>query len=1050
MSKKINIIAEIANAHQGDPENALELARAAVKSGADSVKFQIYFSDEFMTVSHPRYEHFKNQSFEPKTWDSVLRETKKLGVEVYADVFGVRALEIAIENEIDGVKVHSSDLVNTRLLDELAYFDKKIFLATGGSALIEIRYALDHLEVYDKPSEIILMHGFQAYPTKIEDSKLLRIKEIGSLFPDDLSLGYMDHVDAADPFSLVLPLLTIPYGVKYIEKHITFLRSNKGVDYYSSLEPREFVKFVEYVRMCENAIGENPLSFSESERNYRKTVKKNWTSTKPLRAGEIIKKTDLVMKRTPSFVAPPLFEEIAGKKLVDRMPFEGVVNKDSVEHKVLAIIVARTRSSRFPNKALAHICDEPTICHLIKRVLRAYEKGYVDNIAFCTTTDASDDKLADLAASFPVSVFRGSVDDVLARMMLAIKDFQDHDVVLRITGDDILIDADYLNKTVIHHLQTNSHYTDAKKLPSGTEVEVFDSRVLQIIYELSNDSSGTEYLTNYVLDSQDQFNMSTLPVCPSHQSDYRLTIDTPEDFNVVSKLLSWFKEKGVQYSYSVEDIIGYLDSHPHVASLNQNTAQRSMPIDIDSSLSWRVLTANPLVTVYITNYNYAKYIRQSIDSVLNQRSKNVELIIIDDGSTDSSRSIIQEYAGNIKVKIIFQDNKGLNTTNNIALNLARGKYIMRLDADDYLDENAILLLSDKMENDPELAMVFPDYYMVNEDGEIISHEYRHNFGNAVSLYDQPAHGACSMVRREVLLEVGGYSEEFQCQDGYELWVKLIGRYKIDNINLPLFYYRQHANSLTSNNDKILKTRCDIIQKHTQNEICEKHQNLCIIPIRADGNENPLALRSFSGSTLLDITIDQALHAKNIDSVILTTNDERIYAYAKKTLDEKIIVDKRPTSLATLNVPIEKTVNYLLKKYYGELDLPETITILNYEYPLRSSKYIDNSIDVICLYDADSALSVSKRSRNLYRHEGNGLIPFSSNTQLRLERNAVYEEQGGIHSFRYKSFCENGQLMSGKVTHILLDDISCKMVQSEVDFEIAQYLYQKRIKAGSNV
>jgi glycosyltransferase involved in cell wall biosynthesis len=536
----------------------------------------------------------------------------------------------------------------------------------------------------------------------------------------------------------------------------------------------------------------------------------------------------------------------------------------------------------------------------------------------------------------------------------------------------------------------------------------------------------------------------------SHQSDYRLTIDTPEDFSVVSKLLAWFKEEGIQYSYSVEDIIKYLDSHQEVAYLNQSVSQRAMPINIDSGLSWEDLTASPLVTVYITNYNYSKYIRQSIDSVFNQSFRKFELIIIDDGSTDSSRSIIQEYAGNKKVRVLFQDNKGLNATNNIALNLARGKYIIRLDADDYLDENALLLLYEKMENNPGLAMIFPDYYMINEDGKKISHEYRHDFKNTVSLYDQPAHGACTMIRKEILLEVGGYSEEFECQDGYELWVKIIGRHKIGNINLPLFYYRQHGNSLTSNNDKILKTRCDIIRKHTGDKISEKHQNLCIIPIRADENESPLALRAFSETTLLDITIDQALHAKNIDKVILTTNDDRIYGYAKQTLDLKIIVNKRPTSLAAPNVPIEKTVNYLLREYYGELDLPEMITILNYEYPLRSSKYIDQSIDVICLYDADSSLSVSERSRNLYRHAGNGLVPFSSNTQLRLERDAVYEERGGIHSFRYKSFCESRQLMSGKVTHILLDEISCKMVQSEVDFEIAQYLYQKHLKANSTV
>ena len=97
----------------------------------------------------------------------------------------------------------------------------------------------------------------------------------------------------------------------------------------------------------------------------------------------------------------------------------------------------------------------------------------------------------------------------------------------------------------------------------------------------------------------------------------------------------------------------------------------------------------PLVTVYITkNYNYGSYIKEAI-SVLNQSFKDIELIIIDDGSSDNSREIIESYMQLNHVRVIFQKIKGLNITNNIAMRLARGKYLVRLDADDYFREDAI-------------------------------------------------------------------------------------------------------------------------------------------------------------------------------------------------------------------------------------------------------------------------------------------------------------------------------------------------------------------------
>ena len=105
-----------------------------------------------------------------------------------------------------------------------------------------------------------------------------------------------------------------------------------------------------------------------------------------------------------------------------------------------------------------------------------------------------------------------------------------------------------------------------------------------------------------------------------------------------------------------------------------------------------MIKKDPLVTIYITNYNYGKYLQKSIESVLNQTFKNFELIIIDDGSTDSSKSIISKFKNNSKIRVVYQKNKGLNQSNNLALKISKGRFIIRLDADDWLDIRALEIL----------------------------------------------------------------------------------------------------------------------------------------------------------------------------------------------------------------------------------------------------------------------------------------------------------------------------------------------------------------------
>ncbi|ODS33741.1 MAG: glycosyltransferase family 2 [Candidatus Scalindua rubra] len=221
----------------------------------------------------------------------------------------------------------------------------------------------------------------------------------------------------------------------------------------------------------------------------------------------------------------------------------------------------------------------------------------------------------------------------------------------------------------------------------------------------------------------------------------------------------------------------------------------------------------PKVTVYIPTHNYDRYIDKAIQSVLKQTMTDWELIVIDDGSTDNTIETISKYKTHPKIRIIEQDNKGLNVTNNIALRLSNGKYIMRLDADDYLDENILLVLSNILDEKPDIGLVYPDYYHVDEEGEIVEIVRRKKIEEEVELLDLPAHGACTIIRKECLLDLKGYEEEFSCQDGYDLWLRFIKRYKPYNVNIPLFYYRQHPKSLTRQQEGILDTRKKIKEKY---------------------------------------------------------------------------------------------------------------------------------------------------------------------------------------------------------------------------------------------
>ena len=295
---------------------------------------------------------------------------------------------------------------------------------------------------------------------------------------------------------------------------------------------------------------------------------------------------------------------------------------------------------------------------------------------------------------------------------------------------------------------------------------------------------------------------------------------------------------------------------------------------------------NPKVTVYITNYNYGKYIIKAIESVLDQSLQNFEILIIDDGSTDESIEILKSYDDNPKINIIKQNNKGLTISNNVALKIAKGKYIMRLDADDFLFKYSLETLSIELDKDPEIGMVFGDYYTIDEHENIIEHFQRHDFNKDVSLFDQPAHGACTMFRIECLRQLGGYDETIRRQDGYELWLRFIEKYKVTNINKPIFYYRQHDKNLTSKEDKLLNTRTQILKNHVIKNNKKKLKGIAILPIRGSYIDNrSLPFTEIGGEKLIDRSINFILEFNPISKLIVTTPDSKVLNYVDKKMEK---------------------------------------------------------------------------------------------------------------------------------------------------------------------
>lgn len=232
--------------------------------------------------------------------------------------------------------------------------------------------------------------------------------------------------------------------------------------------------------------------------------------------------------------------------------------------------------------------------------------------------------------------------------------------------------------------------------------------------------------------------------------------------------------------------------------------------------------AYPLVSVIIPTYNAQAYIAQAVDSALGQTYPNIEIVIVDDGSTDATDALIAaRYADDSRVRYFRRANGGPSAARNAAIAQAWGEYINPLDADDYLLPTKIEKSVALLQRHPEAVAVYGHGVPVLPDGvtEIPQARPPLPSGDVFCewLIGMMSGGTYSvmgsfMLRRQAVLDAGGFDESFRAAEDWDLWLRLAAEHPFVALDEALVYYRRLPNGAHTNRLNLVMGRLWAVQK----------------------------------------------------------------------------------------------------------------------------------------------------------------------------------------------------------------------------------------------
>ncbi|HMV59036.1 MAG TPA: N-acetylneuraminate synthase family protein [Nitrospira sp.] len=324
--KSVIIVAEMAWAHDGALDKAIRIMQAAKDAGADAIGIHVTDLPSYMVPHYGSgegrvsagkehvkvFQYLKDINLSNDDWLRFSDAARAAGIALCVmpnDYASLSFCENAIKPEF--YVLTAAAFVESDFIVAVAQTGRPTIFRVGGATIGEIEAALNLFRA-NGGGEPTLLHGFQNYPTRLEDTNIRQMRTLQEMF--GVSVGLADHIDGGDPIAKAVPVLALAFGATCIEKHITWSRVEKGEDFEAALDPQDFKEFVSYIRAGEIALGKHTWgSLSPAAERYREVSRKRMVAARTIKAGAVLRREDLTFKRADVGLSPTMLESVMGR-----------------------------------------------------------------------------------------------------------------------------------------------------------------------------------------------------------------------------------------------------------------------------------------------------------------------------------------------------------------------------------------------------------------------------------------------------------------------------------------------------------------------------------------------------------------------------------------------------------------------------------------------------------------------------------------------------------------------------------------------------------------
>lgn len=330
------LIAETAYNHEGDFSYLKRMVDAIASTGADAVKFHMLLEPEsYMQGGHPLIDTLRKWTFDREQWREIINQSNTKGLDIIVLCDDVESIEYIIESEMpaSAIELHSTGLGDFHALNAVSKFDGWVILGIGGSTIDDIDYAVNLLRGWGQ-SRIILIYGFQSYPTDYRQINLSKMIKLRNLF--ELPVGYADHTSFDDRFNETISLMPAAMGFNILEKHFTLDEGKERIDYHASVGAERMKRIKDGMELAFLVHGNGELALSDAEMAAGNIgpLKKAIVARTDIRKGEKLTPENLWFKRTreEATIFQWQFPQLLGLEVLADIKADEIISFDKLKY----------------------------------------------------------------------------------------------------------------------------------------------------------------------------------------------------------------------------------------------------------------------------------------------------------------------------------------------------------------------------------------------------------------------------------------------------------------------------------------------------------------------------------------------------------------------------------------------------------------------------------------------------------------------------------------------------------------------------------------------